>query len=280
MVEAKEGCPLTAAREQVGRLTYQRFFRRYVRLSGTTGTAREVASELWSVYGLRVRRIPLNRPSLRRELPSQVYPTVEEKWAAVIDSARRMRNQERPVLIGTASVADSEVLSRKLTAEGVVHRVLNARQDKEEADIVAKAGQKGQVTVATNMAGRGTDIALAEGVSDLGGLHVIAACRNDAKRIDRQLFGRCARQGDPGTHESILSLEDDLVKENCRPGSGLVDLLRRRMAAGRRFQRTLSLYAIRRAQRRVERRHRDARRALLKYERHTGRLLAFSGPME
>ena len=278
MVEAIEDCPLTAAREQLGRLTYQRFFRRYVRLSGATGTAREVASELWSVYGLRVRRIPLNRPSLRRDLSSRVYPTAEEKWAAVIDSVRQMQNQERPVLIGTVSVADSEALSLKLTAAGIAHRVLNARQDKEEADIVSKAGQKGRVTVATNMAGRGTDISLAEEVSDLGGLHVIATCRNDAGRIDRQLFGRCARQGNPGTHQSILSLEDPLVQENCRPL--LLDFFRRQTRAGRRFQGALNHFLMRRAQRSVERRYLQARRSLLKHERQTGRLLAFSGPME
>ena len=278
MVEAKEGCPLTAPREQVGRMTYQRFFRRYVRLSGTTGTAREVASELWSVYGLRVRRIPLNRPSLRRALPVQVLQSAEDKWAAVIDAVRQMQNQERPVLIGTASVADSEALSLQLTEAGIAHRVLNARQDKEEAEIVAMAGRKIQVTVATNMAGRGTDIPLAEGVAALGGLHVIATSRNDAERIDRQLFGRCARQGDPGTHQSILSLEDPLVKGNCRPL--LLGFFRSQTRAGHRFQRALNLHLMRRAQRSVERRHLEARRALLKHERHTGRLLAFSGPME
>ena len=278
MVEAKETCPLTPAREQLGRLTYQRFLRRYLRLGGMTGTAREVSSELWSVYGLRVRRIPLHRPSLRRELPAQVYSRSEEKWAAVIASVKDMQHQGRPVLIGTGSVADSELLSQQLPAAGIAHRVLNARQDKEEADIVATAGRKRQVTVATNMAGRGTDIPLADGVAELGGLHVIAACRNDAKRIDRQLFGRCARQGDPGSHQSILSLEDQLIQENCHPA--LVRFLRRRAARGGLFQRTLTLYTIRYAQRKTERRHRKARRDLLKHERHTGRLLAFSGHME
>jgi preprotein translocase subunit SecA len=278
MVEAKESCPFTPAREQLGRLTYQRFLRRYLRLGGMTGTAREVSSELWSVYGLQVRRIPLHRPSLRLELPAQVYSQAEEKWAAVIASVKEMQNKGRPVLIGTGSVADSELLSQKLSAAGIAHRVLNARQDKEEAEIVAAAGQKRQVTVATNMAGRGTDIPLAEGVAELGGLHVIAACRNDAKRIDRQLYGRCARQGDPGSHQSILSIEDVLIQENCHPA--LVRFLHRRAAAGGQFQRTLTLYTIRYAQRKTERRHRKARRDLLKYERQTGRLLAFSGHME
>jgi preprotein translocase subunit SecA len=278
LVEAKEDCPLTDAREQLGRLTYQRFFSRYLRLGGMTGTAREVSSELWSVYGLRVQRIPLHRPSRRRELFTQIYPQAGEKWAAVIASVTEMQGQGRPVLLGTGSVADSELLSRKLTEAGIAHRVLNARQDREEAEIVAAAGQQRQVTVATNMAGRGTDIPLADGVAEMGGLHVIAACRNEAKRIDRQLSGRCARQGDAGSHQAILSLEDELIHQNCR--STLIKFLRRHTTKGGRFQRKLNLYIIRRAQRGIERRHRQARRAMLQHDRQTGRLLSFSGHME
>jgi preprotein translocase subunit SecA len=278
LVEAKEGCSLTDAREQLGRLTYQRFFRRYLRLGGMTGTAREVSYELWSVYGLRVQRIPLHRPSRRRELPSRIYPQAEEKWEAVIASVAALREQGRPVLIGTGSVADSELLSQKMTAAGIAHRVLNARQDRGEAEIVAVAGKKRQVTVATNMAGRGTDIPLADGIAELGGLHVIAACRNDAKRIDRQLSGRCARQGDPGSHQTILSLEDELIRQNCR--LTLIKFLSGLTKKGGPFQRRLNLYVIRRAQRKIEHRHREARRALLQHDRQTGRLLAFSGHME
>jgi preprotein translocase subunit SecA len=278
LVEAKEGCPLTDAREQLGRLTYQSFFSRYLRLGGMTGTAREVSSELWSVYGLRVQRIPLHRPSRRRELFTQIYPQVEEKWAAVIASVTEMQEQGRPVLLGTGSVADSELLSHKLTEAGIAHRVLNARQDREEAEIVAAAGQRRQVTVATNMAGRGTDIPLADGVAELGGLHVIAACRNEAKRIDRQLSGRCARQGDAGSYQTILSLEDELIRQNCH--STLIKFLRRHTTKGGLFQRKLNLYIIRRAQRGIERRHRQARRAMLQHDRQTGRLLSFSGHME
>ena len=278
MVEIKEGCPPTGAREQMGRLTYQRFFRRYLHLSGMTGTAREVGPELWSVYGLRVQRIPLNRPCRRRELPARVHPRAEEKWAAIIASVRDMRHRGRPVLIGTGSVADSELLSRKLTDAGIDHQVLNARQDKEEAEIVAAAGRKGQVTVATNMAGRGTDIPLADGVAELGGLHVIAACRNDAARIDRQLSGRCARQGDPGSHQAIVSLEDDLVQRNCHPM--LIQFLCRHRGKGGFFQRMLKRNIIRHAQRKIERRYREARRVLLLHERQTDRLLGFSGHLE
>ena len=278
MVEAKEGCPLTDAREQLGRLTYQRFFRRYLRLGGMSGTACEVSPELWSVYGLRVRRIPLHRPSRRRELPTCIYQQAADKWAAVIKSVKKLRNQGRPVLIGTASVSDSEFLSRKMRAAGIAHQVLNARQDKEEADIVAAAGNRQQVTVATNMAGRGTDIPLAEGVAELGGLHVIAACRNEAQRIDRQLSGRCARQGDPGSHQAIVSLEDDLIRQNCRPM--LLKYLSRHTTKSGLVRRKLNSYLIRRVQREIERRHREARRALLRFDRQSGRLLGFSGHME
>ncbi len=189
-----------------------------------------------------------------------------------------MRDPGRPVLIGTDSVADSEMLSRKLTGAGIPHQVLNARQDQEEAKIVAAAGKQRQVTVATNMAGRGTDIPLDDRTAELGGLHVIAACRNEAKRIDRQLSGRCARQGDPGSHQAILSLEDELVRQNCRPM--LIKLMGSRTAKGGRLQRKLNRYILRRAQRRIERRHREARRALLQHDRQTGRMLSFSGNME
>jgi preprotein translocase subunit SecA len=278
LVEAKEGCPLTDGREQLGRLTYQSFFRRYLRLGGMTGTAREVSSELWSVYGMRVHRIPLTRPRRRTELPTRVFSGAEKKWAAVIASVAALQHQGRPVLIGTGSVADSELLSRKLTVAGIDHRVLNARQDKEEAEIIAAAGKQRQVTVATNMAGRGTHIPLGDGVTNLGGLHVIAACRNDAKRIDRQLTGRCARQGEPGSYQAILSIEDEQVQQNCRPT--LIKFLIRRTAKNGLFQHELNLTILRRAQRGIERRHKEARRALLQHDRQTGRLLAFSGHME
>ena len=278
MVEAKEGCPLTDAREQLGRLTYQRFFSRYLRLSGMTGTAREVCSELWSVYGLQVQRIPLHRPSRRRELPTRIFACEQEKWAALTASVKRLQALGQPVLIGTGSVAESELLSQHLAGAGIDHRVLNARQDKAEAEIVAAAGNEGQVTVATNMAGRGTDIPLADGVAELGGLHVIATCRNEAKRIDRQLFGRCARQGDPGSYQVLLSLEDELVRQNCRPA--LVSFLRRYAVKGGRLSGKLGQYVVRCAQRGIERRHHEARRALLQHDRHIGRMLAFSGNME
>ncbi|MDJ0784046.1 MAG: prepilin peptidase [Desulfosarcinaceae bacterium] len=278
LVEIKEGCPLTAAREQLGRLTYQRFFRRYLRLGGMSGTAREVSGELGAVYNLRVQRIPLHRPSRRRELPTRVLRSAQEKWAAVVDAVAAMKERGRPVLVGTASVADSERLSHLLGEAGIDHQVLNARQDQAEARIVAAAGDRGQVTVATNMAGRGTDIPLGEGVAELGGLHVIAACRNDAGRIDRQLFGRCARQGDPGSHEVLLSLEDDLLKPFAT--TTLLALLRWLSARRAQVPQMASRRLFRWVQRRCETHHRAARRALLRHERHIGEQLAFSGPME
>jgi len=269
LVEAKEGCPLSAAREQLGRLTYQSFFSRYLRLGGMTGTAREVSTELWSVYRLRVQRIPLHKPSQRQEYPLQLVAAAEQKWAAVLASVSTLRAQGRPVLIGTDSVLSSEQLSRRLTAAGIPHQVLNARQDQQEADIVATAGEPQQVTVATNMAGRGTDIPLAAGVAAAGGLHVIATCRNEAKRIDRQLFGRCARQGDPGSYQFILSLDDELLQQNCHPW--LLKIMNRRR---------LQHYGLNRTQRRIEKRHYEHRRNLLLQERQNGRLLAFSGHLE
>ncbi|BBO70916.1 hypothetical protein DSCA_48460 [Desulfosarcina alkanivorans] len=278
LVEAKEGCALTDAREQLGRLTYQRFFSRYLRLGGMTGTAREVAAEIWSVYGLRVQRIPLHRPGRRQGRTPRFFSGTRQKWDVLATEVKRLQARGQPVLIGTGSVADSETISRCLTAAGIAHQVLNARQDKAEAEIVAGAGQKGQVTVATNMAGRGTDIPLGQGVAEMGGLHVIAACCNDARRIDRQLIGRCARQGEPGSYQVLLSLDDAWVRLNCRPI--LIKLLRRFTTTDSLLQRRLCRAIIRRAQRSVERRHREARRALLQQERQTDRMLGFSGNRE
>ncbi|MCZ6475172.1 MAG: prepilin peptidase, partial [Gammaproteobacteria bacterium] len=205
MVELKEGCEITAQRESLARLTYQRFFRRYMRLGAMTGTAMEAAGELSSVYGLRVVRISSHKPLRRVCVSRRVWATEDIKWAEVISRAKELQQKQRPVLIGTRSVEASERLSERLTAADLTHQVLNARHDLEEAKIIANAGWAGRITVATNMAGRGTDIKIAPGVAALGGLHVIATERNEAKRIDRQLFGRCGRQGDPGSFEEILS---------------------------------------------------------------------------
>lgn len=278
MVEAKHGLPMTDSREQLGRITYQRFFSRYLRLSGMTGTAREVTPELWSVYRLPVQRIPLNRRSRRNRLQTRIYVTAQQKWAAVVDSVEKLHAQGQPVLVGTGSVAESELLSQKLMEAGISHRVLNARHDKEEAQIVAEAGKLHKVTVATNMAGRGTDIKLGKGVDELGGLHVLAACRNDSRRIDRQLAGRCARQGDPGCYQTILSLEDDLIGQNLPPI--LLQIIKNVQQRNTLLSQNLLLRLVQYAQGRVERRYRAARKAIDISDKRTARLLAFSGPME
>ncbi len=216
LIEIKEGCEMTRQKETQARISYQRFFRRYLHLAGMTGTAREVAGELWSIYRLRVVTIPTNRPLKRYYLADKIYSKADQRWKAVVERISEMNRLGRPVLIGTRSVASSEHLSELLSQAQLPHRVLNARQDKEEAEIIALAGQKGMITVATNMAGRGTDIRLGDGVAQLGGLHVIATERHEARRIDRQLFGRCGRQGDPGTCEAIVSLEDELIESYVR----------------------------------------------------------------
>ncbi len=278
LVEAMEGCPVTGATEQLGRLTYQQFFRRYMRLSGMSGTVREIRNELWSVYGLGVRKIPLHLPCRRTSLPVRIYPSEDEKWAAVTASIRELHSAGRPVLIGTGSVSDSERLSRILGAQGIAHNVLNARQDRQEAEIIASAGRLRQVTVATNMAGRGTDIKISADVAALGGLHVILACCNQARRIDRQLYGRCARQGDPGTCQVMISLDDMLIRQHC-PGY-IISILKRLLKTEIPFGQALARMASSMVQRRIERRHRIMRKALVKQEGANSRLLGFSGELE
>ncbi|MFQ6034906.1 MAG: hypothetical protein ACE5NM_03535 [Sedimentisphaerales bacterium] len=210
-IEAKERLEVTAPNDTLATITFQRFFRLYRKLAGMTGTAKEAAAEFWQIYNLPVVSIPTNRPCVRKELPDIVLSTKAAKWERIVSETKRIHESGRPVLIGTRSVRDSEQLSRLLSAQGLRHQVLNAIRHREEARIVASAGAMGAITVATNMAGRGTDIKLGRGVSELGGLHVIAAEHNESARIDRQLFGRCARQGDPGSCQAIVSLEDELV---------------------------------------------------------------------
>jgi preprotein translocase subunit SecA len=270
LIEIKEGCEVTGRRETLARISYQRFFRRYVHLSGMTGTASEVASELWAVYRLRVATIPTNKPARRVRCADSVYGRSELKWRAVVERIGKLREAGRPVLVGTRSVAASEELARLLEGAQVPFRLLNARQDRDEAQIVALAGDPGCVTVATNMAGRGTDIKLAPGIAELGGLHVIATELNDSARIDRQLFGRCGRQGDPGSCEAILAIEEDLVASFLPLGAArLRHIDRLPLALGR------SVFAA--AQWRAERVHSRARRDLLDLDDYLGDVLAFSG---
>ncbi|MBI1943358.1 MAG: preprotein translocase subunit SecA [Betaproteobacteria bacterium] len=275
MIEAKEGCAITGQQETLARISYQRFFRRYLRVAGMTGTAREVARELWAVYRLPVVSIPTNRPVRRRRLPDEVYITAEEKWAAIVETLRRFQAEGRPVLVGTRSVSASEHLSELLSAGGLAHQVLNARQDQEEAEVIGRAGERGRITVATNMAGRGTDIRLAPGVAELGGLHVLATERHDARRIDRQLFGRGGRQGDPGSFQVIVSLEDEIVHEYFKGHA--VRLGRLFLRGGRPFPHWLGRLLVGIAQRGAERHHGRARRELLRIDEQLSDLLAFTG---
>jgi preprotein translocase subunit SecA len=276
MIEVKEGVELTGRQDTLARISYQRFFRRYHRIAGMTGTGHEVAGELWNAYRMPVVTIPPHRPCQRIFLGERVLLTAAAKWQAVVERIDELHQQGRPVLVGTRSVAASEVIAERLVARGISHRVLNARQDADEAEIVASAGEAGRVTVATNMAGRGTDIALGEGVAGLGGLHVLATERHDAARIDRQLFGRSARQGDPGSCESIVSLEDEL----CTTHGGWLAAWARAVAKplGRlTLAQPLGRLALAQAQRRAGRLHARIRRDLLKADTQLDTLLAFSG---
>ena len=270
LIEIKEEVEVTGRRETLARISYQRFFRRYRHLAGMTGTAAEVAGELWAVYRLRVARIPTNRPVRRIHLPDRVYGRAQDKWRAVIDAIEARHLAGQPVLVGTRSVAASEHLAALLEKAGLPFRLLNARQDADEATIVAQAGERGRITVATNMAGRGTDIKLGAGIADLGGLHVICTERHESGRIDRQLFGRCGRQGDPGSCEAILAADDDLAATHAKLASALLAGLQRVPGAPGRL-----LYWL--AQRRAEAANSRARQQLLQMDDSLGDLLAFSG---
>ncbi len=278
LIEAKEGVPITGVREPLARISYQRFFRRYLRLAGMTGTVAEVQGEIRATYGLRSTRVPTHRPLRRRLLGERVETSHDAKWEALAARVEALQEAGRPVLIGTRSVAASDELSAVLDRRGVAHQVLTARQDGDEAAIVAQAGEPGRVTVATNMAGRGTDIPLGPGVAEAGGLAVILTERHDAGRIDRQLAGRSARQGDPGSFESILAL-DDLLPVTFHPVA--LQLVRRLpwLAEGPLGQ-PLRRLVMSVAQRRAERLHRRMRREVLRADRQMADTLAFSGHAE
>ena len=275
MVERKEALELSLRRATKARMTYQRFFRRYCRLAGMTGTAREVTGELWSVYRLPVATIPLNRLDRKIVVPCRAYPSADAKWDAIAAEVAAIHATGAPVLIGTRTVAAARVASEALTARGLDHVVLSAAQDAAEAGIVAQAGQIGAITVATNMAGRGTDIRLNEEARARGGLHVIISELHEAGRIDRQLGGRCGRQGDPGWISSHVALDDDLIQRHGPP----VML----MGAGLWFGRAKSRWLLRTAtlaQRRAERMHARMRADLLRAEEWIGDAIAFVGEQE
>ena len=275
LVELKEGCTPTLPAAPLTATSFQRFFPRYVRLGGLSGTLHEARDELFATYGLAVCRVPLRRPSARVTLPPRLFTDHASLWPAVCVRIREMIDAGRPVLIGTESVLDSEALARHLQAAGIAHMLLNARNDSEEAAIVAHAGQAGRVTVATNMAGRGTDILLAPEVAERGGLHIINCQLNDARRIDRQLIGRCARQGDPGSVETWLSLDSHLLRSTLPAG------LRRWLARRCPINSPRLLAALFAWPQRARESH-DAllRRRLLAQIKQQNRQLAFSATQE
>jgi preprotein translocase subunit SecA len=269
-VEAKEGQPITLAADHAAQVTFQSYFRLYKKLAGMTGTAAQNWWEVRRVYKLWVVPVPTNRPPKRHTWPDLVFPTEEAKFDAVADEIVRLRDLGRAILVGTRSVEKSEKLSQRLRAAGVEHQVLNAKQHEQEAKVVEFAGLPGRVTIATNMAGRGTDIKLGPGVAEAGGLHVIGTERHEARRIDRQLIGRCGRQGDPGSYQFFLSLEDELL-EGLGPAKQ--EQLQRIGRAGGAvdWQNLLPLFY--RAQRRLERRHYRQRVDLLMYEKQRQEIL-------
>jgi preprotein translocase subunit SecA len=275
MIEHKEGCAQSDRRTTIARITYQRFFRRYRRLSGMSGTLHSVARELWKVYRLPVVSIPTAKPVRRVHHPDVVVATDEAKWKLIVARVASLHERGLPVLIGTRSVVASERASAELQTAGLPHTVLNAAQDRHEAEVVAQAGQRGRITVATNMAGRGTDIHLGEGVDEIGGLHVIMTERHDARRIDRQLAGRSGRQGQSGSFEAILSLEDSLL--DFPLGAAFSQLAKKASgSAGDRIGRVASRYA----QRRAERLHARMRMDLLRSDQWQAKTLAISGKRE
>jgi len=274
-IEAKELLEVNPPKDTYARLSFQRFFRLYRKLSGMTGTAAEGWREFWQIYHLPVVTLPTNRPCIRRRLTDRVFATEEAKWKAIVDDIRRVNQTGRPVLVGTRSVGASERLSRMLTEVGLENQVLNAVRHKEEAQVIAAAGQPGKITVATNMAGRGTDIKLGAGVAESGGLHVLATERHEAGRIDRQLFGRCARQGDPGTCQAIVSLEDELVR---RHAPHIASSLRRRYGGREGEVRSrIARIAFNIAQRRAERMALSQRKGVLQSDNWLDQYLGFAG---
>ena len=278
LIETKEGCEMSGQKETLCRISYQTFFRRYLHLAGMTGTAKEVAGELFSVYQQSVIKIPTHKPSRRKRLSTHYFSTAAQKWSAIVERIDEIHQLGRPILVGTRSVEASEHLGQLLTEKGLMHRILNARQDANEAEIIKAAGTLGCITVATNLAGRGTDIGLGDGVDEIGGLHVIASECHEARRIDRQLFGRCARQGNAGSHEMMLSLEDEIVtKYALRMLLVFAKALCNKRISGAQLLAASVFYW---AQIRAERHHASIRVSLLKMDENLQNLLAFSGKSE
>jgi len=264
-VEAKEGVEIERETQTLATITIQNYFRLYHKLAGMTGTAETEAGEFFDIYKLGVLVIPTNRPVARKDANDSVYKTKREKFNAVLTEIKRVHGEGRPILVGTISVEVSEQLSRLLQREKLIHSVLNAKYHQQEAEIVTRAGQRGAITIATNMAGRGTDIKLGPGVAEVGGLHVLATERHEARRIDRQLRGRCARQGDPGSSHFFISLEDDLMRLF---GADRITKVMERMGLeeGQELEHPLLNRSVGQAQKRVEQHNFQIRKRTLEYD--------------
>ena len=264
-VEAKEGVEVERETQTYATITIQNYFRLYLKLAGMTGTAETEATEFFDIYKLGVLVVPTNRDCVRKDSNDTVYKTRREKFGAAVNEIKTVHAQGRPILVGTVSVDTSELLSRMLKKEGIVHSVLNAKYHEQEAEIVARAGQRGGVTIATNMAGRGTDIKLGPGVAELGGLHVIGTERHESRRIDRQLRGRCARQGDPGSSHFFISLEDDLMR--LFGSDRIVKVMERvGLEEGQELEHPFLNRSIEQAQKRVEQHNFQQRKRTLEYD--------------
>ncbi|WP_213974796.1 preprotein translocase subunit SecA [Tepidanaerobacter acetatoxydans] len=264
-IEAKEGVKVENESKTLATITFQNYFRMYKKLAGMTGTAVTEEEEFRGIYGLDVVVIPTNKPMIRTDYPDAVYKTEKGKFSAVVEEIQECHREGRPVLVGTISIEKSELLSSMLKRKGIPHQVLNAKYHEKEAQIIAQAGQKGAVTIATNMAGRGTDIVLGEGVAELGGLHIIGTERHESRRIDNQLRGRSGRQGDPGSSRFYISLEDDLMRlfgaDNIK---GIMDKLG--LEEDQPIEHPLITKSIESAQKKVEAHNFDIRKHVLEYD--------------
>lgn len=264
-IEAKEGLQVQRESQTLATITFQNYFRMYDKLAGMTGTAKTEEQEFIKIYGLEVFQVPTNRPVQRKDLPDVIFKTKRGKYRAVVREIERRHATGQPMLIGTTSIEQSEQLSHMLKEAVIVHNVLNAKYHELEAQIVAQAGQKGQVTIATNMAGRGTDIVLGEGVSELGGLAIIGTERHESRRIDNQLRGRAGRQGDPGSSQFFLSLEDDLLR--IFGGDNIKKFMEKMgLEEDEEIRSSMVSSAIQKAQKRVEERNFDIRKYVLEYD--------------
>lgn len=264
-IEAKEQLEVQNESMTLATITFQNYFRMYRKLAGMTGTAKTEEEEFKSIYGLEVIQIPTNKPNQRKDFPDVVYKTANAKFNAVVEEIVQRHQKQQPVLVGTVSIENSELLSDKLRKKGIKHQVLNAKYHREEAEIISSAGEPNQVTIATNMAGRGTDIILGEGVSDVGGLHIVGTERHESRRIDNQLRGRAGRQGDPGSSQFYLSLEDELMR---RFGADNVLGMMERLGfeEDQPIESKLITRAVESAQKRVEGNNFDLRKVVLQYD--------------